>query len=74
MPVANLDREKYLKIMRAQGYSAAITQLHHDMESMEFEAFEGSKGYQPELYEDIKKFRDFSRELWELNQRDPHAK
>lgn len=65
MPI-QVDRERYLQIYRDQGLSAAITALHHEMWEIEQECFEGRKGYQPELYEDLKKYRDFSRELWEL--------
>lgn len=65
MPVRP-DREKYLKIAKSAGISAAITALHLEMEALEMECFEGKNGYRPDLYEDIKTFRNFSRELWEL--------
>ncbi len=59
------DRHKYEQILRTQGLNTALTVLHHDMERMEQECFEGSQGWQPELYEQIKQFRRFSTELWQ---------
>ncbi len=62
----HLDREKYLKIASTLGYSEAITTLHADMEAMEQECFEGVDGYQPGIFEELKAWRVFSRELWDL--------
>lgn len=60
------DREKYMKILKLEGTSAVVTALQHDMHEIEFECFEGSQGWQPDLYQEIKKYRDFSREVWDL--------
>ena len=59
-----IDREKYIKILKSQGLSAALTALHRDTEKLEFEAFEGKAGYQPELVEYLEGVREFSRDLW----------
>lgn len=61
-----LDKEKYLQILNGQGLREALTELHKDMWEYEFESFEGPKGYQPPQWERIKKYRDLSRELWDL--------
>jgi len=66
-----LDKEKYIQILKTQGLSAAITTLHRDSDVLELETFEGQKGYQPEMYEDLKGIRDFSRELWNIALTDP---
>jgi hypothetical protein len=63
--MSRLDRDKYLSILKAEGLSTAITSLHHDLWELEKECFEGRDGWKPELYEDIKKFRAFSIELWD---------
>jgi len=60
----HLDREKYLAIIESDGLSTALTQLHLDTERLEHETFEGREGWQPELFEYLKKVREFSRELW----------
>ena len=62
-----LDKEKYARIARNEGYEAAITQLHKDQTSYEFETFEGEKGYQPEMWKDLEEVRQLSRELWEIS-------
>jgi hypothetical protein len=59
------DREKYLTILKANGLSAALTALHVDIERLEFETFEGREGWRPELFEELKQIRQFSRELWD---------
>ncbi len=59
------DREKYLMILKAEGLPAALTALHKDIERIEFETFEGREGWQPEIFEQLKQIRDFSRELWD---------
>lgn len=61
------DREKYFLLLKTQGANAALTQLQADMEKWEQEVFETEKGYQPELFQDLKQARDFSRELWETS-------
>lgn len=65
-----LDREKYLKILRTNGYSAALTQLHLDKNEMEIETFEGQEGYQREMWNYLQEVRDFSLELWDLSSRE----
>ena len=67
-----LDKEKYLRLAKSDGLSAAITQLHLDSNDMEFETFEGTKGYQPELFEYMKEVRKFSVELWDSQLSDPN--
>ncbi len=61
---AKLDKQKYLNIVEKKGLSEALALLHDDMEALEQECFEGLQGWQPDLYESIKDFRDFSVELW----------
>jgi hypothetical protein len=63
--VDHFDPNKYLQTFREKGYSAALTELHHDMAALEEECFESPEGYRPELYEEMNKFRDFSRKLWQ---------
>lgn len=67
------DREKYIRIMRAEGVSKALTVLHLDTERWEAETFEGDKGYQPEMWKDLLSIRDFSRELWDMHLREQQA-
>lgn len=59
------NREKYLAILQAEGISAALTALHRDIERIEFESFEGEQGWRPELFEELKQIRAFSREIWD---------
>lgn len=68
-----LDREKYQGILKNHGLRAALTELHKQMWDMEFESFEGPRGYQPERWERIKKYRALSRELWDLAERERAA-
>ncbi len=63
----HLDREKYITLMQAEGINVALTRLHQDLNEWEFLTFEGEDGYSPELWEELKQVRDFSRELWELS-------
>lgn len=67
------DREKYIRIMKASGVSAALTQLHHDTIQWEYQAYEGEKGYQPEMWKELHEVRAFSRELWEMALRTPQV-
>ncbi len=60
-----IEKDKYLQIAQTQGVPEALTQLHHRMIQWELEAFEGEKGYQPQLWKELEQFREFSRELWE---------
>jgi hypothetical protein len=60
-----LDREKYLAIYQAQGVSAALTTLQKDTAIWEYQAFEGKEGYNPEMWAELEKVREFSRELWD---------
>lgn len=59
------DRQKYLTVMNTQGPNAALTLLHADIELWEQETFEGQKGYQPEMWNELSEARNFSQELWE---------
>jgi hypothetical protein len=67
------DREKYIRILKAEGISSALTQLHHDTTEWEHESYEGRKGYQPEMWEALEGVRKFSRELWDLALRSPES-
>lgn len=62
----HFDKEKYLQIFKTDGASQALTTLHNDIREWEHQAFEGEKGYQPEMWKKIIDVRNFSRELWEL--------
>lgn len=59
------DRNSYLSLINTQGANAALTKLHADIEIWEQETFEGEKGYQPQLWDDLAEARSFSRELWD---------
>ncbi|MDR3606965.1 MAG: hypothetical protein P4M08_06240 [Oligoflexia bacterium] len=59
------DRQKYLDLAKTQGVSAALTQLQKDTIEGEYEAFEGEKGWQPAMWQELEEVRSFSRELWE---------
>jgi hypothetical protein len=59
------NREKYLAILQAEGISSALTALHRDIERIEFESFEGEQGWRPELFDELKQIRAFSREIWD---------
>lgn len=50
--------------MNTQGANTALTALHADIELWEQETFEGQKGYQPEMWNELSVARAFSRELW----------
>lgn len=65
-----LDKEKYLQIFNSQGLRAALTEIHKDMWEYEFDSFEGPKGYRPDQWERIKKYRDLSRDLWDMVEAD----
>ena len=67
MSTFRFDKEKYIEIMKAEGIPAALTQLQKDTVKWEVEAFEGTKGYQPEMWGDLTEVRDFSRELWQMS-------
>ena len=67
-----LDKDKYLRILKSEGLSAAITRLHLDSNDVEFEIFEGTNGYQPDLFEYMKEVRRFSVELWDSQLADPN--
>lgn len=68
--MVKLNKEQYLEIARTEGFNAALTALHHDIEALEQETFEGSQGYQPDLWEKMFEWREFSRDLWELQLRE----
>ncbi len=60
------DRQKYLSLAKSEGVHTALTQLHQEMNEIEYESFEGSAGYQPELYDSLAAFRKLSAEIWDL--------
>jgi hypothetical protein len=60
-----LDKDKFLTILRNEGLSAAITALHKEKNELELDTFEGPEGYQPALFELVREYCDFSRELWD---------
>lgn len=68
---ASFNKEKYLSILKREGATAALTQLHMDTIKWEIEAFEGAKGYQPDLWSALEEVRVFSRELWDLGINQP---
>ncbi|MBY0472529.1 hypothetical protein K2X30_15295 [bacterium] len=70
-PEFKLDKQKYLTILKTQGLPAAITALHHDKEKLEFETFEGQKGYQRALWDYQEEVREFSRQLWDHGTENP---
>lgn len=61
-----INKEKYLEIVRTSGVNAALTKLHQDTNVWEIETFEGDQGYSPEMWKDLEEVRNFSRELWEF--------
>jgi hypothetical protein len=61
----SLDKAKYWEILRTQGLSAAISELHREKEQLEFATFESEAGYRPELFQLVQEYCDFSRELWD---------
>ncbi len=61
-----LDRQKYLRILEAEGLASAITVLHGDTREWEYQTFEGHEGYDPALWTMVEEARSFSRELWDL--------
>jgi hypothetical protein len=61
-----LNKQKYLELLRSEGLSAAITQLHLDTNNWEIDSFEGPDGYKPKQYDALAQVREFSRELWDL--------
>jgi hypothetical protein len=66
MPAFKFEKEKYVQLMKSQGISSTLTQLQKDTSEWEYQAFEGEKGYQPEMWNELQKVREFSRELWDL--------
>jgi hypothetical protein len=60
------NKEKYLQIAKSESPQAALTQLHRDTERWEYQTFEGNAGYQPQMWEELREVRKFSRELWEM--------
>jgi len=60
-----IDKEKYFRILKSQGLSAALTELHREKEQLEYVTFEGEKGYRPELFGKLQEYCAFSRELWD---------
>lgn len=76
MSTFQFDKEKYLQIMKKEGIAAALSQLHKDTTRWEFLSFEGTDGWNPEMWRNLDKVRAFQRELWEiaLNQSEPANK
>ena len=62
----NFNKDKYIEIAKSEGVPAALTQLQKDTIAWEIEAFEGTKGYLPEMWKSLSDVRTFSRELWQL--------
>jgi hypothetical protein len=69
-----LNKQKYYDILKDEGLSAALTQLHRDKEQMEFVTFEGEKGYQREYWDHLAEYRLLSRELWDIAYQNQPAK
>lgn len=67
MALRKPDRKKYLQIIKEKGVDTALSELHAEMREIEHESFEGPKGYQPDLWESIKKYREFSTEVWNMD-------
>jgi hypothetical protein len=61
-----LDKDKYVLIMKNESLHAAITKLHVDMLDLEEECMESKSGFNPDIYEELREWRNFSRELWDL--------
>lgn len=55
---------KYEGILRQSGLKTALTQLHHDLNLLELESVEGEGGFKPGLFEELRKYREFSHRLW----------
>jgi hypothetical protein len=55
------DKEKYIRMMKAEGISVALTQLHKDTIRWEHQAFEGEEGYHPQMWADLHAVRDSGR-------------
>ncbi|HAR41469.1 MAG TPA: hypothetical protein DCS07_02365 [Bdellovibrionales bacterium] len=60
------DREPYIQLLKDKGYSATLTALQNDLLKWEAETFEGPDGYQPQNWEELRKVRAFSREIWDM--------
>jgi hypothetical protein len=58
------NRQKYLNILKTEGYAVAISTLHRDMERVEYQSFEGDMKFETELHRMHDEMRSFSRELW----------
>ena len=68
VPLPELDKEKYLNLVKSDGLAAAITALHHEMWEIENQSFEGVDGYRPDVFDKLQEYREFSGELWEIRQ------
>ncbi len=64
MSTFHFQKEKYVQLMNSEGAPAALTQLQKDIIQWEYEAFEGPKGYQPEMWRELESARTFARDLW----------
>jgi len=61
------DREPYIQLLKEKGYSTALSTLQNDLSTWETETFEGPNGYQPQYWEELRKVREFSREIWDMS-------
>lgn len=66
----SVDRDHWFQVAEKSGLSAALTRLEATIQEYEKNAFEGEKGFDPELYEGIKALRTLSRDLWESRLKD----
>jgi hypothetical protein len=62
--IPDFNQQTYLSILTERGIDEALSALHQDIIRWEHNAFEGPKGYQPEVIAALEKVRIFSRELW----------
>lgn len=52
-------------MVQSNGYGAALTHLHQEIQKLEKEAFDGRAGWQPDLWEALPELRELGRDLWE---------
>ena len=60
-----LNKDKYIRILKAEGINTALTALHKDTERGELDSFEGGDGWKSAQWDKLAEARIFSRELWE---------
>ena len=71
--VLAFDRQKYLNLLKTEGYPKALTVLHKDMEAVEYQSFEGDMKHEDELHARHDEMRAFSRQLWQLALEKPNG-